>query len=107
MWFDTVSSTMDEAARVVMEALREREKREAWGADEEGGREKARKRESEDRVRERESVYKEREMPLGVHGSVFGAESQEKGRGRGGRKWVSPKGGSLYFTIIFELGKCT
>ena len=33
---------------------------------------------------------------------VFVAECQTKGRGRNGRKWVSPKAGNLYFSILLR-----
>ncbi len=35
-----------------------------------------------------------------VHGTVVIAESQTRGRGRMGRRWVSPPGGNIYMSII-------
>ncbi len=34
------------------------------------------------------------------HGTVVAADSQTAGRGRRGRSWASPKGTSIYFTIV-------
>mmetsp|Transcript_20944 Transcript_20944/g.45785 ORF Transcript_20944/g.45785 Transcript_20944/m.45785 type:complete len:523 (+) Transcript_20944:2322-3890(+) len=39
-----------------------------------------------------------------VHGSLFIAEKQENGRGRGGMKWASEYTGNIYMTLVCEIG---
>lgn len=36
------------------------------------------------------------------HGAVFGAESQERGRGRRGSSWHSPPGAGLWFSVLLR-----
>ena len=42
------------------------------------------------------------------HGAVIVAEEQTNGLGRSGRKWESPKGENLYFSILLKrTGNCS
>jgi BirA family biotin operon repressor/biotin-[acetyl-CoA-carboxylase] ligase len=37
-----------------------------------------------------------------VHGALFGAESQLRGRGRRGNEWLSPPGAGLWFSVVLR-----
>ncbi len=48
---------------------------------------------------EAKRLYKERKL---VDGALIWADAQMHGRGRRGRKWFSPKGAGLWFTVAFK-----